>query len=228
MAWSSPKTWASGEVLTAAALNMHVRDQLRYLKGLDGPVQIDNNVTVRSADTTRLTVQSTGTTTYPGVEIAGNSRVYELTVGGSAAGGFANRFCIYDRMGGAARLVIMPTGTVGFGTLTPAGRVHAAGMSGGGMVFWDANNVGASPVEIVPAGTVTQGIVISGIFRRSDGGVSHLVPSTSTRPGNTSSFFADGGTTNTFSVTVYANGQAVIFRSGGTLTYQFALQVVYL
>lgn len=36
MAWTSPRTWVAGEVVTAAELNTHVRDNLNYLH--DNPV----------------------------------------------------------------------------------------------------------------------------------------------------------------------------------------------
>lgn len=43
MAWSTPQTWVDGVVITAAAdMNPHVRDNLRYLKGLDGVPYIEN------------------------------------------------------------------------------------------------------------------------------------------------------------------------------------------
>lgn len=31
MAWSSPKTWAAGEIVTAALLNLHIRDQFKAI-----------------------------------------------------------------------------------------------------------------------------------------------------------------------------------------------------
>lgn len=36
MAWTAPKTWTVGEVATAANVNLHVRDQFKYLGGADG------------------------------------------------------------------------------------------------------------------------------------------------------------------------------------------------
>lgn len=33
MAWTAPRTWVVGEILTAALLNTHLRDNLLYLKG---------------------------------------------------------------------------------------------------------------------------------------------------------------------------------------------------
>lgn len=46
MAWTAPRTWVVGEVVTAALLNTHLRDNLRYLKGLDGTPDIDNHLRV--------------------------------------------------------------------------------------------------------------------------------------------------------------------------------------
>lgn len=38
MSWTTPATWVVGAILTAAQLNTHLRDNTRYLKGLDGVV----------------------------------------------------------------------------------------------------------------------------------------------------------------------------------------------
>lgn len=46
MAWTAPRTWVAGEIVTAALMNTHVRDDLRYLKGLDGAVAIEDDLTV--------------------------------------------------------------------------------------------------------------------------------------------------------------------------------------
>lgn len=42
MAWTAPRTWVTGEIVTAAQLNGHVRDNLSYLKGATGAVELDN------------------------------------------------------------------------------------------------------------------------------------------------------------------------------------------
>ncbi len=46
MAWTAPRTWVTGEVVTAALMNTHVRDDLRYLKGLDGGVTIEDDLDI--------------------------------------------------------------------------------------------------------------------------------------------------------------------------------------
>ena len=46
MAWITPITWAVNTIITRARLN-GIRDSLRYLKGLDGPVITENSVTIQ-------------------------------------------------------------------------------------------------------------------------------------------------------------------------------------
>ncbi len=44
MAWTAPRTWVTSEVVTAANMNSAVRDNLRYLKGLDGAITIEDDI----------------------------------------------------------------------------------------------------------------------------------------------------------------------------------------
>lgn len=44
MAWTAPRTWVTSEVVTAALMNSAVRDNLRYLKGLDGAITIEDDI----------------------------------------------------------------------------------------------------------------------------------------------------------------------------------------
>ena len=46
MGWSAPRTWVAGEVVTAALLNTHLRDDLRYLKGMDGAPTIETGLVI--------------------------------------------------------------------------------------------------------------------------------------------------------------------------------------
>lgn len=48
MAWTAPRTWIVGEVVTAANMNLHVRDNTRYLKGLDGAVVVEDALSATS------------------------------------------------------------------------------------------------------------------------------------------------------------------------------------
>lgn len=60
MAWATPSTFTTGQVVTAANLNQ-IRDNLRYLKGLDGVPAIDAGSTWRedSANGPPLSIQNT-------------------------------------------------------------------------------------------------------------------------------------------------------------------------
>ncbi len=44
MAWTAPRTYTTGELITAAILNTHIRDDLKYLKGLSGAITIDADI----------------------------------------------------------------------------------------------------------------------------------------------------------------------------------------
>jgi hypothetical protein len=46
MAWTAPKTWSVGELVTAANMNTHIRDDLKYLKGQAGQVDLEANLTL--------------------------------------------------------------------------------------------------------------------------------------------------------------------------------------
>jgi len=50
MAWIAPRTWVTGEVVTAALMNTHVRDNTRYLKGLDGVPTVESGLTIDNFD----------------------------------------------------------------------------------------------------------------------------------------------------------------------------------
>ena len=51
MAWTSPVTRVTGEIVTAASWNVDVRDNLRALKGMDGLVTIQDGITMSGTGT---------------------------------------------------------------------------------------------------------------------------------------------------------------------------------
>lgn len=50
MAWTAPRTWVVGEIVTADIGNTHWRANLRYLKGLDGVPTIESGLTIDNTD----------------------------------------------------------------------------------------------------------------------------------------------------------------------------------
>lgn len=78
MAWSSPVTFTAGNILTAAQLNVNLRDNLNYLKGVAGEIAFQSGGNFTREDGS-YQLQMTRTTTNP--------RVYGFAVE-SAAGHF--------------------------------------------------------------------------------------------------------------------------------------------
>ena len=46
MAWTAPRTWVTNEIVTAAQMNAHVRDNTRFLKGLDGNITLEDRIII--------------------------------------------------------------------------------------------------------------------------------------------------------------------------------------
>jgi len=91
MAWATPTTRSTGYVVTASNWNEIVND-LRYLKGLDGPIAIENAITLTQIAS-------------PGASAGGTVTLYAKTDGSvvkidstgsesSLGGGFARTFLL--------------------------------------------------------------------------------------------------------------------------------------
>ena len=52
MAWTAPYVWTTGHLVTAAELNAQLKDNMRYLKGLDGAATFESDLTVDNLITT--------------------------------------------------------------------------------------------------------------------------------------------------------------------------------
>lgn len=46
MAWTTPRTWTTGELVTASIMNTHVRDDLAYLHGDSSTIALSNSLSV--------------------------------------------------------------------------------------------------------------------------------------------------------------------------------------
>jgi hypothetical protein len=67
MAWTSPRTWSTGELVTASIMNTHVRDNLNALKTPPkGKVTLTGNVSTTSTSEVDLTGATTTFTTAGG------------------------------------------------------------------------------------------------------------------------------------------------------------------
>jgi len=110
MAWTTPRTWVTGELVTAAILNSAVRDNLNILK-----LAINNSGRLQLTDATELTIASgviTVTQNYHKVDTQSDASTDDLdtiTAGTNVGAGFI----LYLRVESAARTVVLKAGTGG-------------------------------------------------------------------------------------------------------------------
>lgn len=85
MAWTDPRTWATGELVTADIMNTHVRDNLNYLlqnaggNGMELNIQASLPMLVTGGTTSGAEIQSYGGTPAP--------QVYQMRMGGTVVSG---------------------------------------------------------------------------------------------------------------------------------------------
>ena len=107
-AWTTPRTWVAGEIVTAAIGNLHWRDQFNILK-----TAIDDTGDLRFVDATELTIASdaiTVTQNFHKVDTQADAATDDLatiTAGTSVAAGFI----LVLRLENTARTVVVKDGT---------------------------------------------------------------------------------------------------------------------
>uniref|UniRef100_A0A6M3JR13 Tail protein n=1 Tax=viral metagenome TaxID=1070528 RepID=A0A6M3JR13_9ZZZZ len=60
MSWTAPRTWTAGEIVTAAIMNSAVRDDLRFIKGLDGTVVLEDGLNLGANELTINSLETVG------------------------------------------------------------------------------------------------------------------------------------------------------------------------
>jgi len=198
--------------MTAAKLNI-LADNLRYLKGTDGAVQIDNDLAVVSASAPALTVQGTANGSLARLSLiaktAGAAAVeYRYMVNALGLG----EWIVYDNVASATRVYLTSSGNFGIGATAPQGKLHVKG-AGGGFLYLSANAVDGTLQTLAAAGTVTSGAVFYIIDRNNTTGTNYLA--------TTGVIVALAGTityvnTDTLVVTLTAGGGITVQRTVGT------------
>jgi hypothetical protein len=192
MAWTAPalgSEFAVAEVVTAAKMNAKLTDNLRYLKGLDGAVVIQDNLLIQKASgSSSLGLQIPTNTTFGQFifnDQAGAQASYLGYIGSAAGlgarndtveiGTVAKDLTFRAGAGGASEYMRLLTasGNLGIGTASPQGRVHAKGAIASAMLFeYDGVDGTARTVIADGAGDVLYSIVGMFTVRASDGGLS--------------------------------------------------------
>lgn len=121
MAWTTPRTWVSGELVTAALLNTHVRDNLSYLKDVPALNGVQFPATqAASSNVNTLDDYEEGTWTPTIIGTTGAPTSYAVQVG------------YYTKIGN----LVIATFTV---TLTAKGTTLTGALGIGGLPFTSQN-----------------------------------------------------------------------------------------
>jgi hypothetical protein len=78
MAWTAPRSWIVGELVTAAVLNTHVRDNFTYVKGTCGMVTFEDVLTSCSAGAAVFETRASGALMPSGNYVSYNAAYYPI------------------------------------------------------------------------------------------------------------------------------------------------------
>jgi len=84
MGWTAPRDWTVGETVTEDMMDTHVKNNLRYLKGLDGVPTIESGLTIDNTDGDErlllplLTTAQCGTVLNAEGEVAFDSQTHQM------------------------------------------------------------------------------------------------------------------------------------------------------
>ncbi len=140
MGWTTPATLVTGDVIQASWANTHVRDNERYLKGLDGAVAIEDDVNITGDVNTSAGANIGGTSgavTGELKSLLGRFTGFPTPTGGSGVeiGVISNEGYVqaFDRTAAVHRLIYLIGSTIVFSIAgTEKGRVNSTGFSGDG------------------------------------------------------------------------------------------------
>lgn len=226
MAWSAPRTWSVGEVVTAAIMNTHVRDNLNYLKGAAGAVQIDNEITSLLAAGGSVNAQGTNNGSFARLKLvakrtSGTTVDWRLLANGLSDAG---ELAFYDANASAERARFDNAGNFGIGTVAPQGKLHAVG-TGGGFMFLSVNAVDGTLQTIAAAGTVASTAYFLAVLDYANTGGASAVSGQPLKINVGASNTYTNGDTITIAVT--AGGAITIQRTTGTAsTHQVGMLVL--
>lgn len=159
MAWTAPATYSVSEIVLASKLNLHIRDNMNYLKGTSAPVVIDNDLTSVLAGGGTLAAEGTDNNSFARLRMLcklTSSAVVDWRIMANAVSGLGE-LVFYDATAVAERMRISAAGNVGIGHTVPQGKLHISGPGGGGFMVLSANDV-TTIQTLAVAGTVTNGM----------------------------------------------------------------------
>lgn len=169
--WTTPNSESVATIITATKWNVLVND-LRYLKGLDGPVQFDSDTSVVSSSG-KANVFTTTTSAYGSaqLQLGDSSNVVRAQIWSQRNGTGSGGFLIVFTKNSAGTLTeafrVDDAQNVGIGTTAPIKHLHVVD-GVGGMMFGSVTNVTTSDVTLLPAGGFTNIVTFYCNCRSSD------------------------------------------------------------
>lgn len=180
MAWSAPPTWTVGQVVTAAQMTV-LSDDLNYLKGSAGAVQIDNDLTAVLAAGGSVTAQGTNNGAFARLRLltkrsSGTVVDWRILANGISDTG---ELVFYDTTAAAERLRIENNGNVGVGTAAPLGRFHAKGIIGN-WTMWEFDGLAGVAQTVLATGSASFAQAGWALVRNTNSGISQTTVLTAT------------------------------------------------
>jgi hypothetical protein len=244
MAWTTPATWSVSEVVTAAKMNLHVRDNLTYLKGGAGTIAFDAGATfaasVAVSGTGGTLINASGSTTTTTINVtspnvASQNAQFTLTnTGQRAATMYLDRATGNGSLRLALNTLALPlaawepaNGWMGLMAVSaPRGMIHGYDTVSGLMKYeFDGVTGTAQTLILDGAGDVLY--VAAALFVvRDSSGVTYQGTTTGIAPSGTYNLVADGS--NTLQLQVAANGSVTVQRTLGSRTYKVSILLIWL
>ena len=232
MAWSSPTAsyFATNEIVLAAKMNV-LSDDLRYLKGLDGAIALDNRagITVAANNTTGdLSLDGSygsvndyhqigwaSVSAMRGIASAGGEMSFDFILQSAGSGSIAAGRTVMRMRGG--------DGFVGIGTTAPQGKLHVDGTIGN-WVCWEYDGVDGTARTVLATGNASYAQAGFAITRPSNGAIANVISLNATSLAGATLY----SVASDQCLLTAASGGYTVARTSGSLTYKVVLLLMTL
>lgn len=251
MAWTAPATWSVGQVVNAADLNTHIRDNLNYLKGVAGAFALDAMFTATASDASAVRTGALSSelivanSNNGGVRASGiKFKANDSGAGGSIlsagrvlgtfhAASFNDSSLVLQTASATETFIDVMTlrgANVGIGIVAPTGKLHVRNVISGCM-HWEYDGVDGTARTVIAdgAGDVLYRLITMFVSRADDGTTAGGILTTGALiPGGGASALHTTGA-DTLGIRVNANGSVEVLRSAGTTrTFKVGLWLLWI
>lgn len=256
MAFTTPRTWVVAEVVTASIMNTHVRDNIRYLKGMDGAIALEDEISITSAVTRKVNLITTGANVRGFLGLNGGSQLFVDVNRDPTTGTFSDTAKSHARIqmdgSGTASTIVFGTasaantvaterlrltgaGSLGLNNASPGGQFEArpgGGTPGGFLVYSAPSATYASATTLVADGTgdAANGLWFVSHVKRTGSTFLQTAPTFVTTPGagnSDTALFSDGGS-NSLLLRLTSAGAIQLIRGVGSGSYEACFLLMWI